>query len=291
MRNMSEPLIRIDNISFSYRVNERTKMPVFDGISLEVHEGEYIAIIGHNGCGKSTLAKHMNGILVPETGDVFVRGMNTKDKRLRKEIRKLVGMVFQSPDNQIVATIVEDDVAFGLENIGVAPSEMNQRVDEALRVVGMSEFRLRPPHFLSGGQKQRIAIAGILAMKPKCIVLDEATSMLDSVGRKEVLSVIDELNREGVAIVAITHHMSEVARADRVLVMEAGRIVMGGTPREVFMQEELLKTLQLDVPQASQMAKIIHNKKPDFPDDLINSREIVGEVIRICAKGLGVIES
>ncbi len=290
MNEKREPLIQVDNISFAYKVNDRAELPVFDGISLTVHQGEYVAVIGHNGCGKSTLAKHLNGILLPKSGDVWVEGMNTKDKSSCKEIRKRVGMVFQSPDNQIVATIVEDDVAFGLENIGVHPAEMKQRVEGALEMVGMTEFRLRPPHFLSGGQKQRVAIAGILAMRPKCIVLDEATSMLDSIGREEVLTVIDQLHNEGIGIITITHHMSEVSRVDRVLVMEAGRIVMEGTPREIFMEHARLQEWQLDVPQASQMASLIHAERPHFANNLIRAEEVVQEVQRVNALRVGVNE-
>jgi len=280
MKVMKEPLIRVEHIAFSYPLNERTTVPVFQDMSLSVQTGEYVAVIGHNGCGKSTLAKHLNGIVTPLTGDVWVDGMNTKDKSLKKEIRKRVGMVFQSPDNQIVATIVEDDVAFGLENIGVPADEMQQRVDEALQMVGMSDYRHRPPHYLSGGQKQRIAIAGVLAMRPACIVLDEATSMLDSIGRTEVLRVMDGLHADGMAIVAITHHMAEVARADRVLVMEAGRIVMQGTPREVFGQHEQLRNWQLDIPQASEVARRVHEQRSSFPTDLISSGEVVQAVRR-----------
>lgn len=272
-------LVQVENISFAYKVNEKTEIPVFENISLSIREGEYVAIIGHNGCGKSTLAKHLNGILLPKSGRVFVAGMDTRDKSLKKEIRKRVGMVFQSPDNQIVATMVEDDVAFGLENLEVPEDEMRQRVQEALEMVGMTEFRHRPPHFLSGGQKQRVAIAGILAMRPECLVLDEATSMLDSIGRQEVLTVIDRLHDEGMAIVAITHHMSEVVRADRVLVMEAGRIVMEGTPREVFANRERLQELQLDAPEASQISQRIHERRPYFPGNLIHPKEVVDAVL------------
>ncbi len=284
MSDFREPLIVVQDISFAYKLNEQQELPVFQGISLTVESGEYVAVIGHNGCGKSTLAKHLDGILLPSSGDVWVAGMNTKNKELRTEIRKRVGIVFQSPDNQIVATMVEDDVAFGLENIGVQEAEMAERVDEALAMVGMTEFRLRPPHFLSGGQKQRVAIAGILAMRPQCVVLDEATSMLDNIGRREVLGVIDRLHRQGMAIVAITHHMSEVARADRVLVMEAGRVVMEGTPRDIFMNHEQLRALQLDAPEVSQLARLIHDERPYFSANLIRAEEIVTEVERVNAE-------
>ncbi|MFM1651023.1 energy-coupling factor transporter ATPase [Brevibacillus sp. B_LB10_24] len=276
-----EALIRVEGVSFAYTINQTNIIPVLRGVSFQVYPGEYLAIIGHNGSGKSTLSKMLNGILTPDAGDVWVEGMNTREKSLHREIRRRVGMVFQHPDNQLVATIVEDDVAFGLENIGVPASEMKQRVDQALEAVGMSVFRQRPPHHLSGGQKQRIAIAGILAMKPDCIVLDEATSMLDSHGRREILGVIGKLNKAGMTIVSVTHHMSEAADADRVLVMEEGQIVLEGTPREVFRQAERLHALHLDVPQASQLAAAINRQYPRFRPDLIHKHEIVDEVERL----------
>jgi energy-coupling factor transport system ATP-binding protein len=277
----NEPIIRVEGISFSYQVNQAQRIPVLHEVSLQVYPGEYLAIIGHNGSGKSTLSKHLNGILTPESGDVWVHGMNTRDKAHMRDIRSRVGMVFQHPDNQIVATIVEDDVAFGLENIGIPPQEMRERVESALTAVGMTEFRHRPPHHLSGGQKQRIAIAGILAMKPECIVLDEATSMLDSYGRQEILSVIRKLHREGMTIVTVTHHMSEVAEADRVIVMEAGRIVLEGTPRDVFARQEFLSDLHLGVPDASRIASLVHRQHPAFSPTLIRKEEIVEEVKRL----------
>ncbi|WP_019119323.1 energy-coupling factor transporter ATPase [Brevibacillus massiliensis] len=276
-----EALIRVEGVSFAYTINQTNIIPVLRDVSFQVYPGEYLAMIGHNGSGKSTLAKMLNGILTPDAGDVWVEGLNTKEKSLHREIRRRVGMVFQHPDNQLVATIVEDDVAFGLENIGVPADEMKQRVDEALEAVGMSAFRQRPPHHLSGGQKQRIAIAGILAMKPDCIVLDEATSMLDSHGRREILGVIGKLNKAGMTIVSVTHHMSEAADADRVLVMEEGQIVLEGTPREVFRQAERLHALHLDVPQASQLAAAVNRQYQRFRPDLIHKDEIVDEVERL----------
>lgn len=277
---MKEPLIRVEHVSFEYTLNRQEVIPVLKDVSFHVYPGEYVAIIGHNGSGKSTLAKHLNGLLKPKTGDVWINGMNTKEKDKQRDIRKTIGMVFQHPDNQIVATIVEDDVAFGLENIEIPHSEMKERIDFALEVVGMNQFRKRPPHFLSGGQKQRIAIAGTIAMRTDCLVLDEATSMLDSYGRKDILQVVRKLNREGVAIVTVTHHMSEVAEADRVIVIEDGRIVMEGTPRDIFAQKELLYQLHLDIPQVSQLAQRIHQQEPHFPADLIHKEELVNEVIR-----------
>lgn len=279
-----EPLIRMEGVSFDYELSDGEAVHVLRDVSLEVYPGEYVAIIGHNGSGKSTLAKHFNGILKPKEGNVYVAGYNTRDARHTREIRQRVGMVFQNPDNQIVATIVEDDVAFGLENIGVPPREMRSRIDFALKAVGMYEYRNRPPHHLSGGQKQRVAIAGVLAMKPRCLVLDEATSMLDAHGRGEILQVVRRLHQEGMTIIAVTHHMSEAAEADRVLVMEAGRIAMKGSPREIFQQREILRGLQLDIPVAGRLAERIHAQVPDFRPDLIHQREIVDEVVRISGK-------
>ena len=280
----TNPIIRVEDVSFSYQVNQDRQIPVLQNVSLDVYPGEYLAIIGHNGSGKSTLSKHLNGILTPSTGDVIVNGINTRDRRRIHEVRSVVGMVFQHPDNQIVATIVEDDVAFGLENIGVAPDQMKDRIDAALDAVGMSAFRHRPPHHLSGGQKQRIAIAGILAMQPQCLVLDEATSMLDTYGRQEILAVVRSLHRTGMTIVTVTHHMSEVAQADRVIVMEAGRIVLEGTPREVFAQKERLHELHLDVPDASRISALVHAECPAFSPTLIDNDEVVREVNRLYAQ-------
>lgn len=284
-----EPLIRLENVSFSYKINEKTSVPVLKNISFSIFPGEYVAIIGHNGSGKSTLSKHLNGLLVPNSGDVWVHGHNTKDKTMKREIRKAVGMVFQHPDNQIVATIVEEDVAFGLENIGIPREEMKRRIDRALEVVKMSEFRKRPPHHLSGGQKQRVAIAGVLAMKPDCIVFDEATSMLDSYGRKDILQVMRKMNSVGMTIVTVTHRMAEAAEADRILVVEAGQVVMDGTPREIFQHKRELEALQLEIPAVSQMAGMIHEKVTAFSKDLIHEEELIAEVQRL--KVLGKQES
>ncbi|MED4581308.1 energy-coupling factor transporter ATPase [Brevibacillus choshinensis] len=277
----NQPIIRVEDVSFAYQVNQDQQITVLQNVSLEVFPGEYLAIIGHNGSGKSTLSKHLNGILTPREGNVLVNGVNTREKERIHEVRSRVGMVFQHPDNQIVATIVEDDVAFGLENIGVSPEEMKARIDFALDAVGMSAFRHRPPHHLSGGQKQRIAIAGILAMKPQCLVLDEATSMLDSYGRQDILAVVRKLHSEGMTIVTVTHHMSEVAEADRVVVMEGGKIVLQGTPREVFSHQEKLRELHLDVPDASRIAQLVHSEFPAFSPDLIHNEEVVAEVNRV----------
>jgi energy-coupling factor transport system ATP-binding protein len=276
-----EPIIRLEHVFFSYKINEQTSVPVLKDVSFKIFPGEYVAIIGHNGSGKSTLSKHLNGLLKPNSGNVWVHGQNTNDESKKREIRQAVGMVFQHPDNQIVATIVEEDVAFGLENIGVPREEMKKRIDEALRVVKMFDFRKRPPHHLSGGQKQRVAIAGVLAMHPDCIVFDEATSMLDSFGRKEVLQVMKNMNDMGMTIVTVTHRMSEAAEADRIIVVEGGQVVMDGSPREIFQHKNQLAELQLDVPSVSQIAEIIHKQFPNFSNDLIQEDELVSEVVRL----------
>jgi energy-coupling factor transporter ATPase len=276
-----EPILRIENVSFSYKINEKTTVSVLKDVSFSVYPGEYVAIIGHNGSGKSTLSKHLNGILTPESGDVWVHNLNTKELINKREIRKAVGMVFQHPDNQIVATIVEEDVAFGLENIGVPRDEMQKRIDDALNVVKMSEFRKRPPHHLSGGQKQRVAIAGVLAMHPDCIVFDEATSMLDSFGRKEVLQLMRKMNSMGMTIITVTHRMSEAAEANRIIVVEDGKIVMDGAPYEIFKYKEKLEQLQLDIPTISQLAEIIHNHHSDFSKEMIHEDELINEVKRL----------
>ncbi|WP_044640939.1 energy-coupling factor transporter ATPase [Risungbinella massiliensis] len=286
---MKEPLIRVDDISFSYTQQGKVDAPVLHNISFTINPGEYIAIIGHNGSGKSTLSKHLNGILKPDQGDVYVNGLSIKEAKFEREIRQKVGMVFQHPDNQIVATTVEDDVAFGLENIEIPYEEMKERIDFALDAVGMGEYRNRPPHHLSGGQKQRIAIAGIIAMIPHCLVLDEATSMLDTCGRKDILDVIRKLHQNGMAIVTVTNLMSEVAEADRVIVMDSGKIAMQGTPREIFAQHEILRQLQLDIPDISQVARLIHNEVADFQPNLIYKEEIINEVKRLSSqKGVTV---
>jgi energy-coupling factor transport system ATP-binding protein len=276
-----EPIIALKNVSFSYKINENSSVDVLKDVSFSILPGEYVAIIGHNGSGKSTLSKHLNGLLTPNSGDVWVQGLNTKDDSKKLEIRKGVGMVFQHPDNQIVATIVEEDVAFGLENIGVPRQEMKQRVDEALEVVKMSEFRNRPPHHLSGGQKQRVAIAGVLAMQPDCIVFDESTSMLDTFGRNEVLQVMRKMNEMGMTIITVTHRMSEAAEADRIIVVEDGKIVMDGIPREIFKHKEVLMQLQLDIPAVSQMAEMVHHQIPAFSKELIHEDELIDEVKRV----------
>lgn len=246
--------IEASGISFSY-VQEDQKAPiqVFENLDLSINEGSFVVILGHNGCGKSTLAKHFNAILLPSVGDVYVYGMDTRQEDLIP-IRKTVGMVFQNPDNQIVSNVVEEDVAFALENLGLPPEEIRERVDAALKAVGMYEFRNHAPHLLSGGQKQRVAIAGVLAMRPKCVVLDEPTAMLDPVGRNEVVSTIHELNEKfGVTVILITHHMREAIDAHRVVVMDGGKVIADDTPKNVFSQVELLRNAGLTVPETTEL--------------------------------------
>ena len=239
-------------------------------------------MLGHNGCGKSTVAKLINGILVPNKGKVTVEGMDTSDEEKTVDIRKTVGMVFQNPDNQIVATIVEDDVAFGPENLGVEPSEIRKAVDSALKAVGMYEFRKREPHRLSGGQKQRVAIAGVIAMNTKCIVMDEPTAMLDPQGRKEVMDTVMKLNREfGITVILITHYMDEAVKADRVIVMDGGRIAMDGTPKEVFRNVERMKKLGLDVPQATELAYRLRKKGFKLPEDILDENECAEAILKV----------
>jgi len=249
------PILRIENLHHTYTPERGAPVQALRGVNLTVHTGEYVVILGHNGSGKSTLAKHLNALLLPTEGNVWVKGWNTREREYVLSIRSTVGMVFQHPDNQFVATIVEEDVAFGPENLAVPRDEIIKRVDWSLERVEMSKHRLRAPHLLSGGQKQRVCIAGVLAMRPEVLVLDEATAMLDPLGRREVLEVTHRLNRgEGVTVVAITHHMDEAVNADRVVVMENGRIALEGAPREVFAQVERLRELQMDVPQVAQLA-------------------------------------
>lgn len=247
--------IHVENVTFRYGTDDPLSLKeALSGVSLAVEKGEFVALLGHNGCGKSTLAKHFNAMLLPTSGKVFVAGMDTTEEALKYEIRRRVGLVLQNPDNQLVASIVEEDVAFGPENLGVPPKEIRQRVDDALKAVEMYDYRLAAPYKLSGGQKQRVAIAGIIAMQPECIVLDEPTAMLDPRGRTEVLDTIHKLNRElGITIVLITHYMDEAVTADRVVVMDSGRILTEGTPKEVFSKVELLKQHHLDVPQATEL--------------------------------------
>ncbi|SCZ09007.1 energy-coupling factor transporter ATPase [Alkaliphilus peptidifermentans] len=268
-------MIEVDKVTYDYSNNEQEVIALND-ITLEVKQGEFVVIIGHNGSGKSTLAKHLNALLLPTEGDVSVKGLNTKDEDKIWEIRQIAGMVFQNPDNQIVATIVEEDIAFGPENLGIKPSEIIERVSDSLKTVDMEEFRHKAPHLLSGGQKQRIAIAGVIAMRPNCIIFDEPTAMLDPSGRKEVIKTIKKLNKEEqITIIHITHFMEEAVDADRVIVMEAGDIVLEGAPREVFSQVERLKELGLDVPQVTELAHQLIQEGIDLPHDILTVDEMV----------------
>ena len=263
--------IQVNDLHYTYEGQDGGETHiVFDGLSLSIEQGSFVAVLGHNGCGKSTLAKHFNAILLPAGGSVTVYGMDTKDEEMLLAIRQHVGMVFQNPDNQIVSNVVEEDVAFAPENLGVASQEIRQRVDDALRAVGMYDYRTYAPQLLSGGQKQRVAIAGVLAMQPQCVVLDEPTAMLDPQGRREVLDTIERLNREtGMTVILITHHMDEAARADRVIAMSEGRIVADGTPQAVFAQEPLLRSVGLDVPQTEQLLLELKRRGVDIPTDAL----------------------
>ena len=271
---MSNAIIETDSLHFSYPAAEGVTPVVLDGVSLSIQEGSFVAVLGHNGCGKSTLAKHMNAILLPSGGTVYVDGMNTIDEDRLLDIRRTVGMVFQNPDNQIVANVVEEDVAFAPENLGVPPAEIRKRVDDALKAVNMYEYREHAPHLLSGGQKQRIAIAGVIAMQPRCIVLDEPTAMLDPIGRADVLRTIRQLNRErGVTVVLITHHMDEAAQADRLVVMAKGHVVADGTPKSVFSRVEELRQVGLTVPQTTQLLWELRREGLKLPLDALSDEE------------------
>ena len=267
-------IIKTEDLHFSYPAAEGVTPVVLDGVSLSIEEGSFVAVLGHNGCGKSTLAKHMNAILLPSGGTVYVDGIDTADENRLLDIRRAVGMVFQNPDNQIVANVVEEDVAFAPENLGVPPDEIRQRVDDALKAVGMYQYREHAPHLLSGGQKQRVAIAGVIAMRPRCIVLDEPTAMLDPIGRKDVLRTIKELNQKrGVTVVLITHHMDEAAQAGRLIVMAKGRVVADGAPKEVFSQVEELQRVGLTVPQTTQLLWELRQAGCDVPLDALSDEE------------------
>lgn len=277
---MNDAIIKIENLSFAYS-NEETgqKTEVLKNVSLDIKRGEFVAILGHNGSGKSTLAKLMNAILVPTSGKVWANGIDTSDEARLFDIRSSVGMVFQNPDNQLVTTIVEEDVAFAPENMGIPPAQIRERVDYALKTVGMYDFRRSAPHHLSGGQKQRIAIAGVLAMMPDVIVLDEPTAMLDPSGREEIIFTVSRLNREeGMTVVLITHYMDEAVRADRVVVMNRGQIELSGTPREVFPHIEELKKIGLDVPQATELAHLLIKNGYDIKNDVLTAEECVSEL-------------
>lgn len=277
-------IIEFENVSFRYEADEEGQvLPLaVKNVTLGIEEGSFVAVLGHNGSGKSTFAKLTNAINIPESGKVTVNGLDTADENNTDEIRRTVGMVFQNPDNQIVATIVEDDVAFGPENLGVEPKEIRKRVDDALKAVNMYEFRNSEPYKLSGGQKQRVAIAGVIAMQTSCIVLDEPTAMLDPNGRKEVLATIKRLNKEmGITVVLVTHFMDEAVEADRVVVIDNGEVYMDGTPREVFSRADELIAVGLDVPQATQLAKALNAEGIDIRTDILNEEECIRAVLEL----------
>ena len=277
--------IKAENISFTYPAEEGKKRSlVLDGVSFEIEKGSFTAILGHNGSGKSTLAKHFNCLLIPDKGKMEVFGIDTKDEDRVIDIRKRIGLVFQNPDNQIVANVVEEDVAFGPENLGYPSEEIRKRVDQALKTVGMEKFAIHAPHLLSGGQKQRIAIAGVLAMEPECIVFDEATAMLDPEGRRDTMKIIRYLKKElGTTIVLITHHMDEAAQADRVIVLDSGKIVMDGAPREVFAQVEKIRSLGLDVPAGTSIIYELERAGVDIPIENLTVEECADAIYNALA--------
>lgn len=279
-------MVRAEDLTYEYtRILEtdhgtqEEKVAALKHVNIAINKGDFVAVLGHNGSGKSTFAKHINALLQPTGGTLWVEDMDTKNDDLVWEIRQTAGMVFQNPDNQLVATVVEEDIAFGPENMGVAPAEIRQRVDDALATVRMSEYATHSPSKLSGGQKQRIAIAGVLAMKPECIVLDEPTAMLDPVGRKEVMETIERLNREeGITMILITHYMDEAVRADKVFVIDDGDLVMQGTPKEIFSQVDRIKSYGLDVPQVTEVADLLRKEGIDLPADILTIEEMVGAI-------------
>ncbi|GAA0067409.1 MAG: energy-coupling factor transporter ATPase [Clostridium perfringens] len=280
---MGENMIKSEDLVFKYvNAEDQTEKVAINHVSMEVKKGEFLVILGHNGSGKSTMAKHMNALLLPSGGKMYVDGLDTSDIENLWEVRRRAGMVFQNPDNQLVATIVEEDVAFGPENLGVDPKEIRERVDDSLKAVGMYEYRKHAPHLLSGGQKQRIAIAGILAMRPKCIVLDEPTAMLDPSGRNEVMKTIKEVNQKfGITIILITHYMDEAAQADRIIVMDKGEKVMEDVPREIFSQVQKIKSIGLDVPQVTELAYELQKEGVDISTEILNIDEMVNALCQL----------
>ena len=284
---MADNIISVRNLCFSYTEEDAAKEhPVLKNLNIDIERGSFVSILGHNGSGKSTFAKLLNMILTPTSGKIYIDGRDITDPDMTEDdvfdIRRRVGMVFQNPDNQLVATIVEEDVAFGPENLGVAPEEIRKRVDGALKAVGMYEYRLREPHKLSGGQKQRVAIAGIIAMQTGCIVLDEPTAMLDPRGRREVFDTVRRLNREmGITVLFVTHFMDEAVKADRVIVIDSGRLCLDGTPREVFSQTELLRRCGLDVPQSTELCHRLIEKGLDLPGNILDADECVEALSKI----------
>ena len=273
-----ENIIRIENLIFEYsKETEEGQVSVraVNDVSFEIEKGSFTAIIGKNGSGKSTLAKNLNGLLVPTSGVIYVGGFDTKDDEHIWDVRQTAGMVFQNPDNQLVSAIVEDDVAFGPENLGVPPEEIRKRVDKALEDVNMGAFKKKAPHLLSGGQKQRIAIAGVVAMKPQCIIFDEPTAMLDPKGRKEIMAIIDELHEEGITVVLITHFMEETVNADRLIIMNEGKVLLDGTPEEVFSHRDLIQSVILDVPLMAELAARLREQGVDVPENIITEEKMV----------------
>ena len=284
--------IELKDVTFAYVLDESHSVPVLRHFNLSVEKGDFVAVLGHNGCGKSTVAKLCNAIEVPQSGTVLVNGMDTRDEDKLLEIRRTVGMVFQNPDNQIVATIVEDDVAFGPENHGVEPQEIRRRVDQALNDVGMYDLRFSEPHKLSGGQKQRVAIAGIIAMQPACIVLDEPTAMLDPRGRKDVMKTVQMLNREfGITVIYITHYMDEAAKANRVVVMDKGAVLLDGAPRDVFQQDAVLKKAGLDVPQATELSLQLKRAGAPLSGSILTIDELSQQLESILSQQAGRAET
>ena len=274
---MTKKIIRVENLIFEYAKAEDEKLTAraIDDVSFEIEKGSFVAIIGRNGSGKSTLAKNLNGLLIPTSGTVYVAGYDTKDDDHIWDIRQTAGMVFQNPDNQLVSAIVEDDVAFGPENLGVPPEEIRKRVDKALSDVNMGAFKKKAPHLLSGGQKQRIAIAGVVAMKPECIIFDEPTAMLDPRGRKEIMSIIDELHAEGITVVLITHFMEETVNADRIIIMNDGHVLLDGAPEEVFARGDLIREASLDVPLMAELSRKLRELGVNVPQNIITEEKMV----------------
>lgn len=273
-----ENIIRIENLVFEYsKETEEGQVSIraVDDVSFEIEKGSFTAIIGKNGSGKSTLAKNLNGLLVPTRGVIYVGGFDTKDDEHIWDVRQTAGMVFQNPDNQLVSAIVEDDVAFGPENLGVPPEEIRKRVDKALEDVNMGAFKKKAPHLLSGGQKQRIAIAGVVAMKPQCIIFDEPTAMLDPKGRKEIMAIIDELHAEGITVVLITHFMEEIVNADRLIIMNEGKVLLDGAPEKVFSHRDLIRSVNLDVPLMAELAARLKEKGVNVPENIITEEKMV----------------
>ena len=281
---MSENIIETQEVTFRYPDAGEDTPLVLDGVDLQIRQGSFVAILGHNGSGKSTLAKHMNAILLPTGGKVYVSGIDTADEDALLDIRRTVGMVFQNPDNQIVANVVEEDVAFAPENLGVPPAQIRRRVHRALKLVGMTKYAKHAPHLLSGGQKQRIAIAGVIAMEPRCIVLDEPTAMLDPIGREDVINTIIKLNREkGITVVLITHHMDEAARADRLVVMDHGKVIADGAPKEVFQEVDKLTQVGLTVPETVGLLYELRQAGVDVPLDALSVEECAQAICKALA--------